>query len=317
MAVVIPTIIQGPAILTWKGVSFYSKKGFKVSHERETFKVGADTFGTIDERLKSEVFKISWEPDGQIENTANFIKAYYPYLVADIGKSIFGRSVNSTTSDAVVVWTMDGRKITWTRGSLTKMPALMLGPTKTPFGTMEITVIGKASAQRTAADYWKTITSASFADATFDETLIKTQAFTATFGASPYDAMGSMEGFEVNIDMGTQTILGDDVGVADIILTDLTAGAKFRPSNLTEAQIDTLLMHSGTGALEIGESLSKSNTNLVIASAGLSVTIYKAGAKKAEENFAMGTHLHGQLEFTSKRTWTTGTANELYAVSVL
>lgn len=310
MPAILPTIIQGPAVLIHNGASFYSEAGFDDSYEPETWKVRTDAAGEIDERFASDRRKFSWTPDGQMKD----LTKYFPHAVTDIGKSMFGKAA---PDDSVVIHTIDGRKITYPRGVVTKSPILRLGPKSTLFGQMEITCIGKAATQRTAADYWKTVTALAFADATFDETKISSAIYSAAFGLAPYDAMGALDGFEVEIQYEIDTMKAIDVGIANLVLKGMTGMARFKPDNLTEAQIDTLLGRQGVGALQPGESLAKSNTNLVIASDVFSATLFKAGPKSIKGKYATGVHLHDTLEFTSKRTWTAGAANPLFVFTVL
>ena len=133
--------------------------------------------------------------------------------------------------------------------------------------------------------------------------------------------MGAMGGFEVELGMATETIEADDFGHVDMILKSLTAMARFAPSNLTQAQVAALLNYQGSGCVFPGQSLSKSNTNLVIAGSGnngltLTVTIANAGPKGVGFMYASGKHRLGAIEFTSKRTWTSGAANPLWTIAV-
>lgn len=308
MPAILPTIIAGPAIVIHNGQSFYSKGNIEVEHTRNTFQIETDMHGPIDERLDHDQVVLSFEPVGQIENIAK----YFPYGVANIGTSIFAGGDLS-----VVIHTKDGQTITYPKGAVTQFPELRLGVKQTLFGNIQITCLGKSATQRTAADYWKTIASAAFSDTTFDETKILTQPFAAAYGDAPYDSMGSKEGFLVNIQPQIEPIMVDEIGIGDLRLVGLTATASFRPSNLTEAQIDTLLKHSGTGALEPGQSLAKADTDLVIASAGFSATIHSAGPKDMRFLYGQTEHRHGVLGFMAKRTWTSGAADALFTLAVL
>ncbi len=68
------------------------------------------------------------------------------------------------------------------------------------------------------ATAWQTIADAAFADTNFDETQIITDTYSAAYGSSPFNAMGSMAGFELDIAMATESILADDYGIVDMIL---------------------------------------------------------------------------------------------------
>jgi hypothetical protein len=309
---VLPTLIIGPAIILHNGKAFYSKDGLKVENKRETFNIETDFDGKIDERMKSQMTELTWTPDGQVSD----LNKYFPYAVADVGSSIFGASPKT-----VVIHTKAGQTITFPRGAISKLPQLRLKPTDTLFGDMTITCLGVPSVQPAAANTWKTIASASFTDASFDETKIVTDIYRAAYGSTPYDVIGSLAGFEIDIAMDCETIDSDDFGHTEMVLKSLTASAKFAPNNLTEAQVDTLLNFQSTNFVYPGQSLSKSNTDLVIAGSGnngltLTATIKKAGPKGYTFMYSTGKHRHDAVEFSSKRTWTAGVANELFTLAI-
>jgi hypothetical protein len=315
---VLPNVIVGPAIVTWNGKSYYSKKGIKAEFKRETFKIETDFDGQIDERAKSQMTEVSFQPDGQIST----LNKYFPYSVAQIGSSIFGSAALPLVIQTKFGGASNtGQTITYPRAALSKMPQLRLKPTDTLFGEMAFTCLGAPSVQPTGASAWQAIADAAFADTTYDDTSIVTDSYTAAYGSSPYNAMGSMAGFEIELAMETEKIIADDFGITDIILKSLTATAKFAPSNLTETQLYTLLNNQGSGYVFPGQSLSKSNTNLVIAGSGngahtLTVTINNAGPKSAGFLYSTKKHRFEAVEFTSKRTWASGVASALWTLAL-
>jgi hypothetical protein len=319
--IVQPVVIVGPAIVTWNGYSYYFKSGLKSEFKRETFKIETDFDGAIDERMKAQMMEISGTPVGMISSSG--LSAMFPYGVSAIGKSVF-----SASDEPLVIVTKfggtgnAGQTITYPRGALTKLPKLKLSPVATALGDITFTCLGDPSVQPNTATAWNTVASATFADTTFDESQIITDSYTAAYGSTPYNAMGSMAGFEIDIAMALNTITADDFGVVDMILKELTASAKFAPSNLTETQVYTLLNLQNTGYIFPGVSLSKANTNLVITGSGngahtLTATIYNAGPKQGGFMYSTANHRLDALEFTSKRTWTGGAANALFAFSVV
>jgi hypothetical protein len=317
---ILPTIIVSPAIVTWNGYSYYFKKGIKADFKRETFKVDSDLAGQFDERMKSQMTVVTGQPVGALSTAS--LNACFPYAVTQIGASIFG----STDLPLVIVTRFGGtnnagQTITYPRAAVTKLPQLRLKPTDTLFGEMEFTCLGDPTVQPNSANAWETIASATFADTTFDETQIITDIYTASYGASPFNAIGSMAGFEVDITMAVNQITADDFGIVDMTLKELTAAAKFAPSNLTQAQVAALLAYQGSGYVQPGQSLSLANTDLVITGSGngahyLTATIKKAGPKQATFMYDAAKHRFDAVEFTSKRTWTSGAANALWTLTV-
>ncbi len=315
---ILPTVIVGPAIIQWNGKSFYSKAGFKADFKRDTFKIETDFDGQIDERAKTQVTEITFQSDGQIST----LTKYFPYTVGQIGSSIFGASALPLVIQTKFGGASNtGQTITYPRAAVSKLPQLRLKPTDTLFGEMTFTALGVPTVQPTNASAWQTIADAAFADNTYDETAIITDTYSAAYGSSPYNAIGSMAGFEIDIVMATENIVADDFGIVDMILKSLTASAKFAPSNLTEAQLYTLLANQGSGYIYPGQSLAKSNTNLVIAGSGnaaktLTVTINNAGPKDAGFTYSASKHRFDAIQFTSKRTWTSGAANALFTLAL-
>lgn len=300
-------IIQGPAIVIFNGYSYYAKGDIAVKYNRNTFNVETSMHGRIDERLQSQSVEVSFQPAGEIESIAK----YFPYAVADIGTSVFG-AVDKT----LVIWTFAGKQITWAKAAITKMPALRLKATDTLFGDMTFMCLGKSNTALTDAAAWKAAAAVAFADATFDETKIKTARYTAAYGIAPYDAMESVDGFEIEIGMEVENNTVDAHGIVDAYLKNLTATARMTPIALTEEQLDTLLGLQGAAAILPGESLSKSDTDLVISGTPFTATIHKAGPKSFALAYGLGKNRLGQLEFTSKRTWTAGAANPLFTFIV-
>lgn len=158
---ILPNIIVGPAIVTWNGKSFYSKAGIKAEFKRETFKVETDFDGQIDERMKTQMTEVSFQPDGQMST----LTKYFPYAVTDIGKSIFG-----ATPLPLVIQTKfggasnTGQTITYPRAALSKLPQLRLKPTDTLFGEMTFTCLGNPTVQPNTSNAWQTIADAAFGD---------------------------------------------------------------------------------------------------------------------------------------------------------
>ena len=317
--IILPSIITGPAVIRWNGKTFYSKNGIEVHFRRETFRVETDGQGTIDERARLQFTEIRFTPDGQVGG----LEKYFPYTMDRIGTSIFG-----TTPLPLVIQTKfggannTGQAINYPRAAVSALPVLRLKPTETLFGPMTFTALGMPTIQPTAPNAWQSIVDLAFADTSFDETSLITDTYTASYGASPYDAMGSISGFEFAVAMGTERIVADDYGLVDLILKSMTAGVKFAPVNLTEAQVYALLANQGAGCVLPGQSLSKNNTNLVITGSGnaartLTVTLNNAGPKQAGFLYDSTRHRFESLEFTSKRTWSNGTAAPLFQLKLV
>jgi hypothetical protein len=268
-------------------------------------------WGPIDERHRSRKDVISFTPVGIV--SAALLDLLYAAHLAP------GTKVGSTVlSGTVAIASLtENKTYTWQRGGMTKAPNLQLRPTSTAFGSMELTCIGGAAVQPTVATYWHAAEGVAAADITFEESGIISDIYSAALGArsAPYSAMGGMDGFEIQFGMQTADVPSSDVGIADIILSGVSVGASFAPSNLTEAQVLTLLGKQDTGAVLPGMSYAKANEDLVITGTqtGWVFTLKKVGAKRTDRIYAIGQHRFRGLEMVQKHTWTSGVRDALFA----
>jgi hypothetical protein len=290
---------------------FYSQGDIGVKVDRQSFKI-ASAYGTRDERHKSMKTVISFTPVGELRSTA-YVAKHFPYGPGDIGKSIF-----TVAGGALDIWSIpEGKKYSWTRGAISKYPKLTLAPTKSAYGDIEFTAIGKAATLPTAADFMRTISSSAFADTSYDDTKVFTDIYNAALGvrSSPYAAMGGMEGFEVEPMLTVKEIPASDIGIADILVDDIWLAVRFAPSSLTEAEIDTLMNIQGTGAILPGLSYAKALEDLVISSSSFTVTAAKVGVKSYEGVYGVA-HRHKVLEFTPVRAGSVLAATPLWTMTV-
>ena len=309
-----PVIIQGPAIITFNGYSFYTKGGIKKSLKRDTFDVTTDAYGKVDERLASQITELSFTPAGNIISTAH-LNAHFPYSAASIGQSVFNPAGGADLP--LVIQTLAGETITYPRAAITKLPTLNLKATDAPLGEMTFTALPASAGQLTSSTVIKTNATASFADTTFDPARIFSAAYQAAWGStSPFSAMISADGFEFSVDISLKPVTVDMWGVVDMYLESIVASAKFAPANLNETQLDTLLAVQGSSAILPGMSLANAGTDLVITSTPLNVTLKNAGPKDAEYIYTVGQHRFQGMTFMNKRTFTAGAANPLWSFTV-
>ena len=134
-----PLIIQGPAIVTFNGLSIYTKSPISVQRKVETFDVKTDFHGAISKRLASQMFEISFTPAGQLVDGTTLGK-YLPYISANVGVSIFG-----ATNTPLVIVTLAGTTHTLARAGVSKLPGLKLTSKDTLFKDMSFSAIGNAA----------------------------------------------------------------------------------------------------------------------------------------------------------------------------
>lgn len=307
--VILPTVIQGPAYLLIGGQVIYVEKDIAVNEQAESWNPGS-AFGPMGERHKSRKDVLTLKPAGQIK-TVHLDYYYAAFLTPTvIGTTILAGAV-------AIASVAENKTYTWRRGGMSKPPGLILKPTATAFGGMEVTCIGMNAVQPTGANFWRAAEAAVAGDTSFEETTVISDIYKAALGsrATPYDGMGGMDGFEVDFGFMCHEVPSSDVGIADIILGGLSTGAKFAPSNLTEAQNDVLLAKQDTTATLPGQAYGRAAESLVITGTqiGWIFTVKSLGAKSGSRTYQIGEHRFKELNFVNNRTWTTGAPDALFA----
>jgi hypothetical protein len=309
----IPLRIHGPAIITFNGVSYYFKDGLKGAIKRARAKIEVDAFGQIAEIAKDCVVEFSGTPAGSIR--AADLAGQMPYTPSQIGQSIFG-----VTDTPLVVQTInDGSAITWSRGAISKYAPILLSATHGTLysGDMGFSCLMASSFTPTSSAAWKNIASNAFDDTSFDPSKVRMAQYTASWGtAAPYNSMISESGFTLTPAIVTEPVAVDNYGIIDMVLKSATAAAQFKPANLTEAQIDTLIALQGSSAWLPGQAIGDGGNDLVISSNLLVATLKRAGAVDYNLLYATGKLRAGEVAFGAAATFTNGAANPLVIFTI-
>jgi len=298
-----PLIIQGPGIITFNTVTMYFEDDITVALKRESFNPKGAFSGPLGERHKSSIFEITGNLFGQQPTLANFAKIF-PYTPADIGKSIMNGALVITSIVQAQSWT-------YHRAGVNKLPDVNLHPLKTLFGQIGFLAIGKAATAPTDAAFIKTVAAGSFSDAYYDPDKVYTDQYEAAWGASPFDSMGSHDGFLVKQSMGTKNLESADRGITDVILDSLGAEVSFPPSNLTHEEVDTLLGIQDTDVVMPGESYAKAAEDLVITGPNLICTCLQMGPKDGGYKHQLGENEVQGVTFVNNLKYTLGVGQRL------
>jgi hypothetical protein len=301
----------GPAALKiGAGPYLYSEQGFNLKLTTESRKLVSDLHGELKDVFVSRSVVITGKELGRV--SSGFLASLLPASIP-IGGSIF------TGTDApVIIWTLAGQKITWARGAVTKFPKLLFSATKELYaGDVEITCLGATASAATATGHWNAITSVAFAEATFDPALVFRAPFTAAYGDAPFDAMTAQEGFTVDIEQQVSPLKDDNIGLADMFLTGLSASCSFVPSNLSEVNLWTLLNLQGATALTPGQNIDGGEAaDLVITGDDgvntLAFTLNKPGFKDAAAIYKAATLRTGEIMAVASRSFTSGVIDPLF-----
>jgi len=313
-SIVKPTIIQGPCYLLHGGIATYFKKGLQVSDEVQSWTPDSD-FGKLGERHKSRVFKISGVPTGML--TSGYLD--YVYAAHKSPGTKIGRTI--ITGAAVICSITESAQYSFNKAGIFTPPNLFAGPTSTAFEQVTYLAIGDLSKTPLDAAFLRTYTGSLTPDTTFDETKVISDLYSAALGTrtSPYNGMGSLNGFRITFSHDVKMIEAGDVGIGDAILKDCGAGASFIPSNLAESDIDTLLGIEGTAATlpgqEYGKGSGGTKEDLVITGTqlGWAFTLKNAGAKKQDRQYLIGEHRHKELQFVNAPVSASGVRSPYFA----
>lgn len=294
-----PTIIAGPAIVTFNSQTYYSESDIVVNFKRDTFAVKTSLHGTVDTRLTSAMAEITFKPVGALDTVAKYIA----YAATQVGSML----IDQTTPKTVVIWGKDGKKMTWASGFISKLPSFDLSATKTAIGSMTITCFASPSVALTNAAAWNTAASASLADTSFDETKILTGAYTAALG-SVFTGLASEDGFTFEPIMSVSMKRVDNFGYVNALLNDLTYAVRFKPVGLTEAELWAALKLQDTSAIVPGASVCSAD-DLVISAGAVSFTLADAGIVSAVTQYGLESLRLGEVAFVNRKTFTTGVMN--------
>lgn len=310
MAIQRELIITGPALVTFRGASFWSKGDIEVKLNQETFNIDSSAFGKVDERAKDISADISFEPVGEWEATAlAALWNLYPSMIP--GASIFG----GATDYPLVVWSLDGAKFTFGSAALTKIPDIIGSAEKTLVGNVGFTAIRANNTSWTTANSLFTCVSsggAAPAVTTFDPTKVITAPFTLAWAVSDGngDAIANFASFEtkdglnIAFNLATEDIVTDREGLVDKRFKQLDVVAKAVPLGPTEADVLAAMRIQGTGAAR-GRSLSAGAVNLVAtcaAGAGSPIiTLNKVALKNSGYHFGASTIRLGELEWIATK----------------
>lgn len=89
------TILGGPALVKYRGATFYSKGDIVLTPTKQTFPIEIDRFGKVDERVSDEELKVTFEPSGQWQN----LGVLWPYPATLLGSLIAPESQAVTAID--------------------------------------------------------------------------------------------------------------------------------------------------------------------------------------------------------------------------
>ncbi len=297
----IPLRITGPAVAIFNGVTYYFQDGLKGSIKRNTGNIVVDNFGEIAQISKDLVVEYTGKPAGRLD--ATYLDSMFPDPRNKHGQSIFGSS-----DVPLVIWAQnpfdmsDLNKVTWARGAIQKSPTVLCSATRGQIVSGEITfaTLMKSDFILDAAGAWYDSEYAAYTGDLLDPDEIRYGRYTATFGSDPtYADMLAIDGFTIEATFATKDIPVDNFGIIDRTYdaSSYTATCKFKPANLTDAEVTALIKLQDTGALLPGDVIGGTNEDLIIASDAFIVTLKNCGALGSESMYKTGELQRGEVQF--------------------
>jgi hypothetical protein len=310
----VPLRITGPAVVVFNGNTYYFQDGLKGTLKRNTENIVVDGFGAIAAVMKNFVVEITGKPAGVAD--ASYLSSMFPDVRNKEGQSIF------TSSDLpLIVWALhpfsggDLNKVTWTRGAIKKSPSLLFSATKGQIvsGEMTFSALMASDFDLTAADAWYAAANAAYTGATLDLNAIRYARYVASFGPTPsppLDAILAQDGFTFENTWGTKDIDVDNFGIIDQIYdaSSYAATVKFKPANMTKAEVDSLIRLQDTTALLPGDVIGGSNQDLVITSDLFEFTLKNCDAADTEDQYKTGILQRGEVMFINAANFVSGVA---------
>ena len=305
------SIVRGPAIIQFKGITIYTKTDFVVRPIMALSPVESSMFGTVDQTVDDFMWQFDFQHDGQLIDA--HIPVLWPYASALPGTSVMG----AADSD-IIIWSKAGTKITFKAGGVTQMPNIGLAPNATLIGPMQLTAIGKNDTLWNAEGKWTELEASAFVDVSFDKSTIKKMAYTGTWGAvSPWNAWDTEAGLNVNFNLSLSPDKAAQEGTIDYVFDNLTATVNATAIGIDEEDISDALDISDTAFLPgvaLG-TLTHNNTLSIGAGTG-NPAFAMTGASLVDTSLIYGRPKRvGECTWQSTRTFATGVQNPLFTLS--
>lgn len=384
--------LNGPCIVTYRGVTLYSKGDVSLTAENESFDVAVDRFGVIEPRSLNKNVQVSFVPDGRY---AGFFGILYPYAASipgqlttrvrrflpaavTIGTEVINLPLHGyNNGDAVRVFntggalptgltagtryfvgqtdanniklyatranavaltspidltgagtgenslidqeqltilSADGRQYVFDVAAIASMPSLNAKASDTLFDTVTFDIFRGANvAATTAGSLFALTTGVTFTEPGLDPALILTQSYLFSWGAAPWAALETVDGFKWDFPMATEDVVDDAGGRLGRRITNLGCSVSCQPIGPTEADLTTALLLQGAGAQRGGRLGGV--TDFVMTGTGVSVTGKGMALMSGPQSFGRSTDRIGRLSWRGTRMFNAGVPYPMFSVA--
>lgn len=304
------SVIKGPAVVTFHGQTIISQGDITVRSTINTFPINTSPQGQVDVRVNDVVTEVSFTPDG--EWSAGFAETFFPFQPDMIGKSIFNNvyvGQGNTDLPLLIKPTVGAGGLGFKAAAISRSPTLRLSAGAVPIGPITFTCIGQHDdiTQRTTPSGPGTASG-------MDPTKIFTVPYSVN-GAGFTD-LETVDGITIDIGITTTPLQVDSDGTIDIMLSGVTATARFRPVGLTDEEIWDIL---GIDGLSRGVSFAQTGVDFIIASrdgvtGSPGATLFGARVRSAQAMYGQTQHRGGEIEVVATQQSVAGVLQDLYEV---
>jgi len=305
------TTIEGPAVVQYNSVKYYSEGAIAITPETSMRDVVSSMWGRVQKRMTDKIFTVSFTPMGMLNSQA----AYWPYTIANLGAALA-----PNPDQDITIWAASGVKIVLKCGVITQCPQLILAADKGPFGPMTLTAMGALTKATGAADCMHVITAAAIDSHTLDLSKILTPGYKAELihvggGAEGADLVThtfeSEEGFTFDAGFAINARKTNAYGTVNFKLTDVNPKLTFKPYGPTEAEALAWLNLQGASGTKIGAANTLGRKLKVSPTDGSGITLEFADCQLESMSliYGMSDPRHGDYAFTPVLKITNGVAS--------
>jgi len=235
--------IGGPAIIKLGTDYLYTEADISVTTELTVTENQTSVFGKTSEHQDTVQHVITCKPAPMV--TADILTMLYgSFPTIALGSSLYGED-----PDDLVIWTKAGQQHTYKDAAITGLPSLKFSAGAPLFnGDVTFHAIGDSSEEISTADHFAAVAAVAFTDTSYDDSKEFQLVYPAAWGASPFDSIETVDGFEISFELQLEDQRNDSHGIFDKTVTGFGATATFQPIGITEAQILTAMGIQGSGA---------------------------------------------------------------------
>lgn len=302
-AVARSTVISGPGIVTFDGRDYVTEGDIEVVTRIDTNPIVTSAYGPVDHRVKNVVSTITFTPIGTLNN----IVGLFPYQPFLIGSSIFG----GLDRDVQVRSLVSGQGGIYLKSAaVTQCPTLTFSTQKPLLGACTITAIGSVldNTQRVAIPSGIPVGS-----------YTPSEILTVSYGISGcgFSNVETVDGFTVQVSPSFKNIEVDAYGLVDMRLMSVDVTCRFRPLNLTDYQLISLMARTGVNNLKTGTSLFSVGETVTISptsGTGFQFNILNAVSVLGGGMYGLGQTRGNEVEL---RGFLASAESNLYSLGVL